>query len=273
MQFFLINKFGKKRIPAILIKTGFHEKIINLGYRLRGKGMMCMRYQNIKKLLNDTRRVMIYPLMGFMLILATPVIALSATVDEIIDHVQKNYEKIADFKANFVQEITIKTLNKTEREEGVVYFKNPKRMLWNYLKPKPKKLIINPQQAWLYMPEDRVVYLQSADSIFKSRLIIKFLTGIGKISDDFQISFSQPDSVDGGGNYLLTLAPKDNEIGVKKLFLTIDKNRYQIIKCRFADDYGNVTQIVFTDMEINKKIPDNFFTFKPPAGVDVFKTP
>jgi len=219
------------------------------------------------------RVMVIHTLIGMILILAAPRSVLSATVEEITDQVQKNYEKITDFKARFVQEMTIKTLKKTEREEGVVYFKNPKRMLWDYTKPKAKKLIINPKQAWLYLPEDHVVYLQSAESIFKSRVLIKFLTGMGKISDDFQIGFSQPDTVDGGGNYLLTLAPKDNDMGVKQLFLTIDKDTYQIMKCRFADDYGNVTQITFRDMEINKKIPDHFFTFKPPEGVEIFKTP
>lgn len=219
------------------------------------------------------RFMFIHMLIGMILILAAPGSVLSATVEEITDQVQKNYEKIDDFKTRFVQEMTIKTLKKTEREEGVVYFKNPKRMLWDYTKPKAKKLIINPKQAWLYIPEDHIVYLQSAESIFKSRVLIKFLTGIGKISDDFEITFSQPDSVDGNGNYLLTLAPKDYDTGVKQLFLTIDKESYQIIKCRFADDYGNVTQIAFRDMEINKKIPDHFFTFKPPAGVEIFKTP
>ncbi|MBN1662164.1 MAG: outer membrane lipoprotein carrier protein LolA [Deltaproteobacteria bacterium] len=197
----------------------------------------------------------------------------AATVEEVIDRMQNNYEKIADFKARFVQEVTVKTLNKTEREEGVVYFKNPQRMLWDYTKPKAKKLIINPKQAWLYMPEDRIVYLQSSESIFKSRVIIKFLTGVGKISDDFLISFSQPDSIDGSGNYRLTLAAKDHDLGVRQLYLTVGKDSYQIIQCRFTDEYGNVTQISFRDMEINKQIPDRFFIFKPPEGVEIFQTP
>jgi outer membrane lipoprotein carrier protein len=212
-------------------------------------------------------------LAGLILVIFSSGTTGAASVNDIIDQVQKSYEKISDFKADFVQEMTLKTLKKTEREEGIVYFKNPKRMLWSYSKPKEKKLIINPKQAWLYMPDDRVVYLQSAEGIFKSRVIIKFLTGLGKIGDDFNTKFSKPDAVDGVGNFLLTITPKDNDMGVKELYLTIDKDTYYIVRCRFADDYGNVTQINFRNIEINKKIPDHVFTFKPPAGVDVIQTP
>jgi outer membrane lipoprotein carrier protein len=272
MLFQPIKTFWKNQVSAIPMKKEIHKYLMTQDTNLRQSNPQ-VSMQNIQRLPDSMQRGIWYLLVGAILILATPGIALSVSADEIIDHVQKNYEKHSDFKANFIQEITIKTLKKTEREEGIVYFKKPKRMLWNYLKPKAKKLIINPQQAWLFVPEDRVVYLQSADNIFKSRLIIKFLTGIGKIGEDFRISFSQPDSIDGDGNYLLTLVPKDNDIGVKKLFLTVDKDRFQIIKCRFSDDYGNITQIAFMDMEIDKKIPDNFFTFKPPTGVEVFKMP
>lgn len=205
------------------------------------------------------------------LIPAMPKNALSATVEDVVEQVQKSYEKVSDFKATFVQEMTLKTLKKTEREEGVVYFKNPKRMFWHYTKPKEKKLILNPREAWLYMPDDHIVYWQSTDQMFRSGIILKFLTGMGKIGDDFQVDFSQPDSLDKTGNYLLTLTPKENDIGVKQLHVTIEKETYQIIMCRFADDYGNVTKITFENMEFNKKIPDHFFNFKPPDGVEIFR--
>jgi len=220
----------------------------------------------------DHRIIITLALLCLML-LALPDITQAATAEEITDRVQKNYEQITDFKASFIQEITLKTLRKTEREEGIVYFKNPKRMLWNYEKPKVKKLIINPKQAWLYIPDDHVAYLQSADSIFKSRVLIKFLTGIGKIGDDFSVQFSQPDAADADGNHLLTLVPKDRDLGVKELYLTVNKETYQISKCRFSDEYGNVTQITFKNMEINKRIPDHLFYFKPPAGVEIMKAP
>ena len=68
-------------------------------------------------------------------------------VGDIVQKLQSSYEKAKDLKADFVQEATIKSIKKTEREEGKVFFKNPKNMLWEYTKPQGKKLVINSHKA------------------------------------------------------------------------------------------------------------------------------
>jgi len=192
---------------------------------------------------------------------------------EIVTKIQEHYEKTEDMKARFVQDVTIKALKKSEREEGVIYIKNPKRMLWHYLKPKVKKLIINPEKAWFYVPEDRVAYVQNAEEVLKSKLTVKLLSGIGKLDEDFNVSFSGEGSVDAKGNYLVTLTPKESGFGVDRLFLTIDKDTFLMIQCRFSDMYGNVTRIRFTDIKTNTNLSDRLFAFRPPQGVEVYNLP
>jgi len=211
-----------------------------------------------------------------MVMLLFPVSSFSAeslSLDEVVAKSQGVYEKTEDLKARFVQDMTIKAMKKTEREEGVVYIKNPKRMMWHYLKPKVKKLIINPRNAWLYVPADKVVYIQDGEQIFKSKLIVKFLSGVGKLGEDFKISFSQDGPVDRRGNYLLVLIPKEADFGVDRLFLTIDKDTFLIVQCSFSDIYGNISRIRFSDIKTNTKLSDHLFSFKPPQGVDVFNMP
>jgi outer membrane lipoprotein carrier protein len=194
-------------------------------------------------------------------------------LNELMAKTQERYDKTQDLKAQFIQEVTIKAMNKTEREEGVVYVKNPRRMLWVYSKPKAKKLIINPKKAWLYIPEDRAAYVQDTENIYRSKLAVKFLSGIGKLSEDFHVGFSKPDTVDRNGDYLLTLVPKVSDTGVDKLYLTIDKEDFQIIQCSFTDLYGNITRIRLADIRINNNLDDKLFNFKPPSGVEVFNMP
>lgn len=203
----------------------------------------------------------------------TPTPAEIMPLGELIAKVQERYEKSEDLKARFVQESTIKAMNKTDREEGVLYVKNPKRMLWNYSKPKAKKLIINPQKAWLYIPDDRVVYIQEAENVYKSKLAVKFLSGIGKLGEDFHIRYAKPDAMDRQGNYLLSLAPKVSDMGIDTLHLTIDGNNFQVVQCSFMDFYGNTTRIRLMDIKINNNLSDKLFHFKPPTGVEVFNMP
>jgi outer membrane lipoprotein carrier protein len=194
------------------------------------------------------------------------------SIGEVIAKAQEQYEKTRDIKADFLQEASIKSMNKTDREEGVFYFKNPRRMVWDYLKPKPKKLIINPQTAWLYIPEDRIVYVQDAESIFKSEAGIRFLSGLGKLNKDFHITFSSPDAMDREGNFLVKLVPKERGFGIEEFFLTLDKEQFLVTRLSFTDGFGNTTRLLFRNIRINNNLAEKLFSFSPPAGVEVYKT-
>ncbi len=200
-----------------------------------------------------------------------PQIAVAETlsIEELTARTQNAYEKTKDLKAFFVQEVTIKAMQKTEREEGVVWLKNPRRMYWDYRKPGKKKLVINPTQAWLYVPEDGIVYIQKSEDIFRSRLAVKFLSGLGKLAEDFLLNFSENGHLDQNGNYLVTLLAKDNEAEIKKIHLSLDQKTFLVRGLSFADSYGNTTRLSFHDIKINTGVPDSFFVFTPPADVEI----
>ncbi len=191
------------------------------------------------------------------------------SLEQLSARMQEIYEKTTDLKARFIQEVTIKSMKKTEREEGTVTFKNPRMMLWDYLKPKAKKLVINAQKAWLYIPEDRMVYVQNAEEVYRSRMAVRFLSGIGKLPEDFQIRFSNDSPLDKEGNYRLTLTAKETGSGIDRLDLTVDGKTFQITECRFEDTFGNATRLRFSDIRLNTGVSDKLFTFKAPDGVEI----
>jgi len=195
------------------------------------------------------------------------------SLEQLTAKTQEVYEKTTDLKARFIQEVTIKSMKKTEREEGTVWFKNPKMMFWDYTKPREKKLVINARKAWLYVAEDRMVYVQNAEDVYRSRMVVKFLSGIGKLSEDFQLRFAKDNPLDEEGNYLLILTAKEKGTGIDRLKLTVDGKTFQILQCRFSDTYGNTTHLRFSDIQTNTGVSDKFFTFKPPAGVEAVNLP
>lgn len=209
----------------------------------------------------------------FLLIFPPSLAAETPTLANIIAQMQDRYDKTQDFKARFSQEATLRTANRTEREEGTVYFRNPKRMRWEYSVPKGKLLVINPEKAWLYLPDDRLVYVQDAEKMLQSGLAIKFLTGLGRLSEDFQISHASPQKTDREGNHLLVLAPRDAGAGMDKLSITVDKTSYSIIQFSMSDFAGNTTRIEFRNIVLNSKLPDRLFQFNIPAGVEAVPLP
>ena len=214
----------------------------------------------------------------FLILFVIPVLILIGTVatspaislDELVANIQTAYNHTADFKANFMQKATIKSIDRTIIEKGTVYLKKPERMLWNYTKPSMKKLIINPSKAWLYMPDDNIVYIQDAKKALSSKMTIRFLTGIGKLKDDFEIAFPGSGSVNTEGNYIITLIPRKYEAGIKSLLLTVDRNNFRIVECVFTDMYDNTTRLSFSDIKFNINPPDELFNFTPPPGVEIY---
>jgi outer membrane lipoprotein carrier protein len=194
-------------------------------------------------------------------------------LEYVIQKFQISYEKTQDLRADFIQETTIKSIKKTQREEGKVFFKNPKNMSWNYTKPSGKKLVINRQAAWLYLPQEKVVYAQKSDSIFQSKLLINFFAGTGKLKDDFIITYAESEALDKNGNYLLILTPREKTAACNLLKLTIDKDNFYILQVSFEDALGNSTTLKFSNIYLNTGLTENFFQFKPPAGVEIFEVP
>src|SRR4030042_466332 len=164
----------------------------------------------------------------------------------------------------------IKSIKKTEVEEGIVFFKNPRNMLWNYKKPNAKKMVINRQKAWLYLPREKVAYVQKADKIFQSKALIKFLSGLGKLKDDFAIRYAEPNALDKNGNYLLRLTPLDKSTILNPFQITVDKNTFYILQVSFHDVLGNSTVLKFSHISTNNGIADKIFQFRPPATVSIF---
>lgn len=203
-----------------------------------------------------------------------PQSAPALSLEEVVASAQKAYEKTDDLKANFLQEATIKSLRKTNREEGIFYFKKPRQMVWDYTLPKAKKMVINAQTAWLYIPADSVVYVQNAQELIKTKAIVRFLSGWGKLTEDFNITFARPDArpndADKDGDFLLKLVPHERDFGIGEFFMTLDK-QFHVSRINFTDSYGNATRLVFRDIKINNNLPEKFFSFIPPAGTEVYR--
>ena len=248
--------FIEKIVPAAAV---FYKKMIKIFFK-------------INKLFTTAE-------IGLFLILSLSVLpccvfseALPA-IGDIAQKLQSSYEKTKDLKADFIQEATIKSIKKTEREEGKVFFKNPKNMLWEYTKPKGKKLVINSQSAWLYLANEKVAYRQKSESIFQSKFLINFFSGSGKLKNDFIIKYAEPQALDKEGDYLLVLVPKEKTVACNSINLTIDKNNFYILQVSFDDVMGNSTTLKFSNISVNTGVADKIFQFKPTAGVQIFEMP
>jgi len=195
------------------------------------------------------------------------------SLDELLSRIDGQFARTKDFQADFVQETVQKSLGTTEREQGRLFFKKPRKMLWVYEKPKAKTLVVNSEKSWLYIPEDQVAYVQNTDRLLRSTATVRLLSGLSGIKNDFQVQFAASDQMESRGNHLLQLIPRDRNAGFSKAYIEINGTTYNINQVRFEDAYGNVTRVRLSNIKLNRQIKDQKFQFTPPAGVEVFPLP
>ncbi|MBA4397343.1 MAG: hypothetical protein C0394_08175 [Syntrophus sp. (in: bacteria)] len=249
------------------------DGVMNPCKKLRRHFMLSWRHNF--RILKGNSPLVVLSLLAAVILLTIPSMTWSSaaetdSLEQLTAKMQEAYGSTQDLTAAFVQELTIVSIKKTEREEGTVYFKNPGRMYWEYTRPKSKKLVVNPQKAWLYVPEDQVVYVQDAEALYQSKVILRFLSGTGKLREDFEIKYAAPQIADKEGHHLLVLTPKRADLGIERLHLTVDRSSFQILQCSFSDAFGNLTRIRFRNIRTNNQLPESLFHFKPPRGVEIF---
>ena len=194
-----------------------------------------------------------------------PLLAFAAEKEDVLDAVQKQYDKTKTFKAKFVQKSYLKIMGQTQTARGEVYIKKPGKMKWDYKAPDPQILTSNENGVWLYLPEEKQVTKMQMENIYSSNTPAMFLVGKGKLSESFVVDkvLKTP------GLVTLTLLPKDDEMNIDRLLLFVDDKSYQITGSTVYDKLGNKTEILFSSIRVNQAIPDEFFDFKIPEGVDV----
>ena len=191
----------------------------------------------------------------------------------VVDRVQKRYDGAGDFRAHFSQTLTNPTFKRKTSSAGEVLLKKPGKMRWNYQTPEEKMYLADGAQLWLYEPEDKQAFKQKLES---SQLpaALAFLTGKGKLSEEFEITFASPPQPGLGKprDYILSLRPRQAQSQVKEITFVVDPDSFLVRESVLLDGQGNLNDMLFSDIKIGSGVPDSTFRWSPPAGTRVIDT-
>lgn len=192
-------------------------------------------------------------------------------VPAVVERVQKKYDGAADFRAAFNQTLTNATFKRRSSSTGEVLLKKPGRMRWNYKTPETKTYVSDGDVLWLYEPEDKQAFKQELKG---SQLpaALAFLTGKGKLSEEFDITVAKDPPVGTSRDYVLALSPKQAQPQVKSLLFVVDPDSFFVRETFIVDTQGNTNDILFSDVKVNVRLPESTFHFTPPAGVRIVDT-
>lgn len=191
----------------------------------------------------------------------------ASEVDKVMDGLQGFYKDAASLKAQFTQHYTYKVHKRTQRSTGMVFFKKPRRMRWDYQKPTPKVFIADGQTLWVYEPEAAQVFKRNLGEA-QLPVALSFMSGEGDLRTEFNarlVGENEP------GAWLLELTPRRDQGHYKSLRLLVDRETYRVKESTVIDPVGNINRVVFEAVQTNQVLPDAGFRFRVPEGVKVIE--
>jgi len=189
------------------------------------------------------------------------------TLNQILDRVEQRYTG-KGFKADFVQESTLKAMDITDVASGKVFVRYPGMMRWEYEKPQKQVIITDGHKLWIHRPEDNQVMTGNAPVFFRDGKGASFLSDIKLIRQKFKITL---ESSKNDSFYELKLLPLEKTFDVSDIRLSVTKTTFTVNRVVTVNSYEDENRIEFINHQFSVALDDSLFSFEIPKGADVLQ--
>jgi outer membrane lipoprotein carrier protein len=182
---------------------------------------------------------------------------------------QRKYDRIKDFSADFVHAYRGGVLNKKLTERGRLLVKKPGKMRWEYTAPERKLFVSDGVTFYSYLPDDKQVIVSAVPADDNAATPALFLTGKGDLTRDFIPSFADVPADLPAGARGLKLVPNTPQPDYDWLILAVDPSTLALKGLVTVDAQGGISSFSFVNLKENVGLADKEFDFKVPRGVDL----
>jgi outer membrane lipoprotein carrier protein len=192
-----------------------------------------------------------------------------ASAAEVARNLQRKYEQVRDFSADFEHVYEGGVLRRKLTERGTVLVRKPGMMRWTYTSPEKKEFVSDGRKLYSYVPEDKQVIVSAVPPANEASSPALFLAGKGDLLRDFTPSFASPLPELAPSDVALKLVPRTPQREYDWMILVLDRASLQLRRLVTTDAQGGTSTFIFTRLRENVGLPDKAFSFTIPRGVDV----
>lgn len=184
---------------------------------------------------------------------------------ELIAKIQQKYDQTRSLSADFLQKTRSRAASMGTSARGRLFFLKPRAIRWDYEQPR-QQFVINEDKAWLYVPEEKTIYLYDAEQIINSPVVLSFFSGLGQLGEMFRIT-QLPSESGPPPRHRLLLLPRESESPVSQITLWVDPQSHHVVGIQTEDPLGNINEITFTNIQVNEPLKPSWFALEVPDGV------
>jgi chaperone LolA len=183
--------------------------------------------------------------------------------EDAVARVDAYLAKVQTLSANFVQVVRNRDGVITSRATGTLTLARPDRFRWDYQQPYQQVIVADGKRLWLYDADlDQVTVRPLAAGLGSTPAML--LSGAGAVADSFSAG-----AVERDGDWTwCRLVPKARGSDFDSVSLGFDAQG-RLVAMQLADKLGQRTELVFSDLVLNRKLDAGRFEFQPPKGADV----
>lgn len=198
------------------------------------------------------------------------------TAAQVAGLVQSFYDQTTSFQANFEQEQYTKVYDRRQRSSGRVVFAKPGRMRFDYAAPNGQVFVSDGQRLVVYQPpeegETEGQLIERAMDSDQLPQAFSFLTGTGRLDRDFNFRLLNAARHEFPDGYVLALRPRRPNANYEQLLFFVrivgegEQRAGVVQRVLIRDAQGNTNRFTFADMQFNRDVPTERFTFRAPPN-------
>ncbi len=216
-------------------------------------------------MLMNINKILFSLLFFFSFFLSTNAYANKALLSDI----QRKYQQISSFTADFTQELYHKQSQHTQKKSGFFSYEKESNIRFDAKKPHEELLVINSKEIWNYIPDEEIAYKYNSTLLANSNNIFSVITGKSALDNDYEVEFQKDTTINGKKAHSLLLYPLGPTMELTQAELYVDPVTKLIVQVKVFDFYGNTNLLTFTNIKTNVKLDASLFTFKAPEGIDI----
>lgn len=186
------------------------------------------------------------------------------SAEAVATSLQKKYDTIKDFSADFVQQYEGGPLKRKREERGTLLVKKPGKMRWTYKAPDEKVFVSDGSRLYQHFPQENRVIVGPAPE--GNQAAVLFLAGRGNLTRDFTVTFAPSTNP---AAWTLHLAPKQPQPGYDWLDITITRDTLRLLAFTVGEAQGSRSTFYLSNFKENPGLADKQFAFSIPQGAEV----
>ena len=205
--------------------------------------------------------------LSLLLVLLVFNVAIAADPTELLRDIEQRYNDLTDLEVDFKQEVHSGVFSAVERTEGKMFLAKGDRFR---IQTDEQVIASDGKLLWVYSKENKQVTI---DKVGKTRDLVRPSDYLFTFRENYNAVLLPDSSISDETYSVILLTSQDKDQFIQRMTLYADKTDKLTRRAVYQDINGNIVEINFFNLKIDKALSPETFIFKAPKGVEEIRLP